>query len=210
MRDAAIEKLAIEYYDPKMPYHNFGHIIYVLKFSDDLIRRCRNEGIVIDESVVYYALLFHDAAYHENHIEKGFESKEAYSASLAARELEGNGISQDVIEKVKAAILSTHCDAHCYSNEDIAVRAADLSGMGSDYEFFKENAIKLKRESEMMSDTHVSWKEWKHAAIERIELFLREELELTNDYYDAEGDSIFHKRVRKNLKTLMSDESESI
>jgi len=210
MRDEVIEKLAIEYYDPNMPYHNFEHIIYVLKSSDDIIRRCRNEGVDIDESVVYYALLFHDAAYHENHIEKGFESKEAYSAYLAARELEGNGIRQDVIEKVKAAILSTHCDAHCYSNEDKAVRAADLSGMGEDYEFFKENAINLKKEIEILSDTHVSWEKWKHAAIERIELFLREELELTNDYYDAEGDSVFHKRVRNNLQILMSDESESI
>ncbi|MFQ5659401.1 MAG: hypothetical protein ACE5GZ_03180 [Gammaproteobacteria bacterium] len=208
MRDEEIEKLAMSLYDPKLPYHNFEHIRTVLKEAEIIVGKCRAEGIDIDDRVVYYALLFHDAGYHEDHGRKGYDSKEAYSAALAERELAGNGFAQDMINKVKTAIMGTHCDGHCLSNEDKVVRAADLSGLTADYKVFKENTINLKREFEMMSGTTLTWQEWINNAVNRIELFLREDLDLTSDYYDEEGNSIFHRHARENLKTLMSDNSD--
>ncbi len=210
MRNEEIEKLAFKLYDSNMPYHNFDHIRTVLKEGEEIVRKCRGEGITIDENVVYYALLFHDAGYHEDHLEKGFDSKEAYSAELAVRALDGNDFDKEMVNKVKAAILATHCDAHCYSTEDKAVRAADLSGLAADYKVFKENAVNIKLELEMMNGTQLSWKDWTKNAVDRIELFLREELEITSDYFDAEGNSIFHRKSRENLKTLLSDDSDKI
>ncbi|MCZ6525669.1 MAG: HD domain-containing protein [Gammaproteobacteria bacterium] len=205
MRDEQIEKIASQLYSPEMPYHNFGHVYYVLEKSEEIIRKCRQENVPLDESVVYYAVLFHDAGYHEDQTKKGFDTKEAYSAYLAERELQQAGKSKEMIDRVKAAILSTHCDAHCYSNEDKAVRAADLSGLSADYAIFKKNTVNLKKEFEMMSGTRLAWDEWKIMGYERIGLFLKEDMALTSDYFDKDGKSIFIARTQNNLKALMAD-----
>lgn len=209
MRNKNIEKAAAALYDPKLPYHNFGHAYTVMLEGQAIVERCREENIAIDAEAVYYALLFHDAGFHEDETALGFESKEAYSAHLAKQTLSDCGISAEVIKKVEAAILSTHCDALCYSNEDRAVRAADLSGLAIDYNEFKENTVKLKQEFELMYGQSIEWTDWKEKAIERIELFLRADMKLTSHYCDEQGNSRFHAKVRENLQTLSADESMS-
>lgn len=209
MHDKILEKAAAGMYEPKLPYHNFGHAITVTRFSKGLIEKCRKEGVPVDEKVVYYALLFHDAGYHEDHEVLGFESKEAYSAELSAGALRDHGVDESTIEKVKAAILSTHIDAKCYSNEDKAVRASDLSGLAADYDVFKTNAVRLMQEQELMSGECPDWEVYKQNVTHTVELFLREELALTSDYYDEEGNSVFHVRARKNLEILRADNSPS-
>jgi predicted metal-dependent HD superfamily phosphohydrolase len=210
VRDEKLEKLAAQLYDPKLQYHNFDHIRFVLGEGDKIIAKCKKEGVKLDEAVIYYAILFHDAGFIENHIAKGFDSKEAYSADLAVKALEGNGIDAEMVQKVKQAIMATHVDAVCKSNEDKAVRAADLSGLAADYTFFKKNTIDLKHEFEMMSGRKVTWEEWKTMATERIELFLREGLYLTSDYYNDQGESRFHVNTRANIKKLSQDHSERL
>ena len=88
-----------------------------------LVERCLREGVPINREVVYCALLFHDAGYHEDHISKGFTSKEEYSAHLAVQCLRAKAIPEDTIKRVVAAILSTERDAQFTSNEEKAVRA---------------------------------------------------------------------------------------
>ena len=210
MHDKVIEKIASQMYDAKMPYHNFGHAITVTRFSEGIIDKCRREGVSLDEKVVYYALIFHDAGYHEDHIALGFESKEAYSADLAQHALRDYGVDEETIKKVESAILCTHVNASCSSNEDIAVRASDLSGLTADYEVFKLNAIRLKEEHELMHNETVSWEKWKLGVKENLGLFLREELKLTSDYYDKDGNSVFHIQTRENVDTLLADDSPQI
>ena len=163
----------------------------------------------LDEKVVYYALLFHDAGYHEDHLTRGFDTKEAYSADLSEHALRDHGVDEETIGKVKAAILSTHIDARCHSNEDKAVRASDLSGLAAEYSVFKLNAIRLRQEHELMHAESVSWDDWKLGVKERLEQFLKEELELTSDYRDVNGNSVFHIRTMENIKTLLADNSPS-
>lgn len=210
MRNEYIEKLASQLYSAELPYHNFGHIRTVIRKGDEIVGRCRRENVDIHEDVVYYALLYHDAGYHEDHTAKGYDSKEAYSADLAEEQLSGNGIDAVILKKIKAAILCTHVDAHCVSNEDRAVRAADLAELAADYRVFKKNTLDLKKELEIQIGSPVSWGEWKRMAVAKVEEFLREELHLTSDYYDKTGDSVFHKATRKNLQTMMDDASESL
>lgn len=197
-------------YEQKMPYHNFGHAITVTRHSEGIIEKCRREGVPLDEKVVYYALLFHDAGYHEDHLAKGFESKEAYSADLSEHALREHGVDEETIEKVKAAIMSTHMDAKCYSNEDKAVRASDLSGLAAEYSVFKLNAIRLREEHEMMHDESVAWEDWKLGVKETLELFLREELELTSDYYDENGNSVFYTQTVENIKMFLADNAPTL
>ena len=210
MRDEKLEKIAASLYDPKLNYHNFDHIRDVMNDADKILARCKGEGVEVDEAVVYYAILFHDAGFIEDHIGKGFDSKEAYSADLAEKNLQGNSIDADTVQKVKQAIMATHIDAQCLTNEDKLVRAADLAGLAADYKVFKRNTVDLKNELAMMSGREISWDQWKKAASERIELFLRQELCLTSDYYNEQGESKFHVNTRKNVKKLLLDDSEAI
>ena len=207
IHDKTIEKIASQMYEPKLPYHNFGHAVTVMRHSEAIIERCKKENVPLDETVVYYALIFHDAGYHEDHVAKGSESKEAYSAKLAEPALRDHGVDEESIQKVKAAILATHIDAQCYSNEDIAVRASDLSGLALDYPTFKLNTVRLKEEHELMHGESVAWEDWTLGVTDNLELFLREELKLTSDYHDASGTSVFHERTRSNIQTLLADKS---
>jgi len=210
MRDEKLEKIAAQLYDSKLKYHNFDHIRYVMEEGNKILAKCKKEGVEIDEAIVYYAILFHDAGFIEDHIGKGFGSKEAYSADLAAKKLQGNGIDTDTIQKVKQAIMATHVDSLCLTNEDKAVRAADLAGLAVDYTVFKKNTLDLKDELEMMSGKKVSWDQWKTMAAERVEQFLREELYLTSDYYNDQGESKFHVNTRNNIKKLLQDDSDQL
>lgn len=210
MHDKKLEKIASQMYEPKMPYHNFGHAITVTRYSEAIIDKCRDEGVPIDENVVYYALLFHDAGYHEDHLGLGFETKEAYSADLSEKALRDHGVDDQTIEKVKAAILSTHMDAKCYSNEDKAVRISDISNLGADYGEFKLNSVRLMEEHVLMKGETVEWADWKLGVEQTLKHVLREEMDLTSDYYDKDGNSVFHARAMANLARLLVDDSPAV
>ena len=208
MRNKELEKIASRYYSPRLPYHNFGHVVTVIRESERMLEKCRGEGIEVDEAVVYYALLFHDAGYFEDHIALGFDSKEAYSAEISEQVLKGNGVDQQTIDRIKTAIMGTHMDAKCTCVEDRIVRAADLSELAADYRVFKKNTLNLKKELEEYRNAPVSWDEWKQLAVNTVEQFLREDMEVSSDYYDENGESVFHKRTRANLRALLEDDSE--
>ena len=210
MQDKTLEKIAASLYDPKLPYHNFGHAITVTRYSEGLIDKCRQENVPLDETVVYYALLFHDAGYQEDHRALGFASKEAYSAELSEHALREYNVAEDIISKVKTAILATHIDGVCESNEDKAVRASDLSGLAAGYDVFKTNAIKLREEQEMMLGQSPDWSTYTVSVRDTVRLFLREELELTSDYFDEDGNSVFHTKVEENIQILLSDNSPTM
>ena len=123
IRNVHLEQVAAELYSDQMPYHNFNHVLRTLAAGEVLVERCLREGVPISGEVVYCALLFHDAGYHEDHISKGFTSKEEYSAHLAVQCLRAKAIPEDTIKRVVAAILSTERDAQFTSNEEKAVRA---------------------------------------------------------------------------------------
>lgn len=203
--DDTLMKAAAELYDDRLAYHNFSHIDFVFRAADTILERCRRYGITLNEEVVYIALLFHDAGFFEDHVALGYDSKEAYSADLAAGVLADHGYADDVIAAVKQAILGTHFDGHCASNEDRAVRMADLSGLAADYEIFLENAVKLRSEYELLTGDPIDWNTWKDVAVERLLLFIREDMELTDEEYDDNGDSLFRQAVMKNVERLRKE-----
>ena len=132
VRDKQLEAEARALYSATLPYHNFDHIQDTLQAAGKVIERCREENIRIDTEVVYYALLFHDAGYQDDHLAHGFASKERYSVALAEPILRRHGVNATQVEKTVAAILATERDAVCVSAEQKAVRAADLSGLAAD------------------------------------------------------------------------------
>ncbi len=203
--DMTIMNKAESLYDPKLAYHNFNHIHYVFAAADDIIERCRRNRVELDENVVYLALLFHDAGFIEDHVAMGFNSKEAYSARIAERILDEHDYEEEFIRKVSQAIIKTHCDERCDTNEDRAVKRADLSGLADSYQVFLDNAILLKQEYELLHGRKISWDDWKTQAIDRLLLFLSDTLELTDEEFDGNGESLFQRAVTANIERFRNE-----
>lgn len=206
IRNAHLEQVAAELYSDQMPYHNFNHVLETLAAGAILVERCLKEGVPINGEVVYYALLFHDAGYHESHISKGFTSKEEYSAHLAVQCLRAEAISEDTIKRVASAILSTQRDTQFTSNEEKAVRAADLAGLASDYETFRSNVKKLHQECETLTGRKVAWDEWKTSVKETIRSYLSQEIRLTQPDACVDNVAIFYTQANQNLSRLLSED----
>lgn len=200
-----VERVAGEMYGD-IPYHNFDHAKESLELGYEIIARCEASGIEVDSDLIRYSLLFHDAGYHENHQAKGFESKEEYSAHLAEEALRELGVPEATIEKVKECIISTHKDKSFDSLEEKIVRAADLVGLAYEYEKFKENAIKIKKENEILSGNDISWDDFKKGVKGIIEDYLSQDIRLTECYKDEEGGSRFHKKTKENLDRFLEEE----
>jgi predicted metal-dependent HD superfamily phosphohydrolase len=206
IRNAHLEQVAAELYSDQMPYHNFNHVLGTVAAGAVLVERCLKGGVPINSEVVYYALLFHDAGYHENHISKGFTSKEEYSAHLAVQCLRAEAIPEDTIKRVVAAILSTHRGAQFISSEEKAVRAADLAGLASDYKTFRSNVEKLHQECEMLIGRKVAWGEWKTSVKEIIKFYLSQEIRLTKPDCGLDNVAIFYAQANQNLSRLLSED----
>lgn len=189
--DSEIKAVAEGLYSKDLAYHNFNHVLDVISNAKKILDDCKKDCVIVDEAVVYYAILFHDAGYIENHFEKGFESKEEYAAFLAEETLRNFKFSDELIGRIKTAIVGTKDAGDFLTNEAKVVRAADLAGLAGDYKIFKENAKKLR-------------KEWKMNTIKLIEFYLDQDIRLTKAH-DVNGESAFHKKVKENLKRFLND-----
>ncbi len=205
IRDLDLEAEIEPLYSAELAYHNFQHVIDTIQAADNITQRCIEEGIRVDHSVVYFALLFHDAGFRDDHVALGFKTKEDYSAEIAANRLGTRGESPKIINKVVASILSTHKDANFISVEQKAVRAADLSGLAADYEIFLQNSNNLKAEYELFNDTKLNWGSWVEISSKTIGFYLAQEIRLTSYFVNEHGESAFHKAVRENLERLIAE-----
>jgi predicted metal-dependent HD superfamily phosphohydrolase len=204
IRNAHLEQVAAKLYSDQMAYHNFNHVFGTLVAAELLMERCLKDGVPINGEVVYFALLFHDAGYHEDHINKGFIAKEEYSAHLAIQCLRAEAIPEDTIKRVVAAILSTQRDAQFTSNEEKTVRAADLAGLASDYKNFRSDVEKLRQESEMLTGRKVAWDEWKTSTEETIRFYLSP-VGLALPEACADNAATFYAQANQNLSRLLSE-----
>ena len=208
LRNTQLEAAARVLYSAALPYPNFDHIQDTLEAAEKVIERCREEHIRIDAEVVYYALLFHDAGYQDDHLARGYTTKERYSAALAEPILRRHGVNSVQVDKTLAAILATERDAVTVSAEQKAVRAADLSGLAADYPRFLESSLKLKREHELLFQRALSWDEWQTNSAAVLGHYLTQEIRLTSYFHDGSGESSFHKAVRDNLNRLLAEPGE--
>ena len=202
IRDPDLERECEGLYSARLPYHNFRHVQTVLGAAGRLLEDCAREGLQVDARIVYYALLLHDAGYHESHIDLGFASKEAYSAVLARRTLSARGVTDAVISGVEQAIMATLRDGHCRCAEDAVVRMADLSGIGAAYAEFLRNTISIRAEVALMTNSPVTpWAEWCAGTQKVLSGYLAGEINLTADF-DRALPGNFFARGQANLDRL--------
>lgn len=208
IRNRPLEARAKALYSETLPYHNFEHISETLEAAARIVQRCQAEHIRISSEVVYYALLFHDAGYHEDHQALGYATKEAYSAVLARKILAEFDVHDAVIGKTEQAIRATERDADFISAEQKAVRAADLSGMAAEYPEFLIKSLKLKKEFELLYGNPLAWTAWQETSQEVLSFYLTQEIRLTSYFHNDLGESDFHSAVRNNLRQLLEEDSE--
>ena len=208
VRDLALENSVAKLYDDKLPYHNFGHVQDTLEAADKIIERCHQERIRVVTKVVYYALLFHDAGYHHDHAQLGYESKEAYSAALAEQHTCDSGLTNKERLKISAAVMATHRNGVFVSVEQKLVRAADLAGLAAPYEIFLNNTVQLWIEHQMLNGP-ASWRAWQKSVSETLGFYLSQQIRLTSYYCNNDGASTFHLAVESNLKRFLEEPAPS-
>jgi HD superfamily phosphodiesterase len=205
IRKPHLEQVAAALYSDQMPYHNFSHVLRTLVEAELLVERCLKGCVPVNSEVIYFALLFHDAGYHEDHINKGFATKEAYSAHLAVQCLRAEAIPEDTIKRVVAAILSTQRDGQFTTNEEKAVRAADLAGLVGDYKTFRSDVEKLRQEDEMLTGRRAAWDEWKTSTEETIRFYLSQEIRFAPPDGSWDSEAISYARANENLSRFLSE-----
>lgn len=191
-------------YSDKLYYHNFDHVIDVLDNAEKILKQCDNKNITYNKKIIYHAILFHDAGYDIDHLKNGFNNKETYSAFLAETILLDLGESKEHVEEVTQAILCTHMGGECYSNNEMLVRAADLLGLTAPYSEFKDKAIDLYKERELLSGEKIPWEQYKDEASNIIRKFLKPQIKLDIDLFSG-GNYMFQTKVLDNVNKLMED-----
>lgn len=201
-----LTKVAAGYYSQELPYHNFNHAVSAAQEGRRLAKLCRAEGLSPNEQVINLALLFHDAGYHEDHAALGFESKEAYSADIARRELTRMGVESSMVGMVCHAILGTRIPhGHlCRSLEDLIVRRADVVNIGGPFQPFFANTILLWHEWDMMNN-HKTWPQWQEFNNYILSHYLDERLAVWKGDLLPDGKSKFVSQLGRNLEQLMKE-----
>lgn len=199
-----IEDKAEELYTD-LPYHNFDHVMETLETAMEIVWECFSLGIKVNVQVIYYAMLLHDAGYYEDHEKEDFNTKEAYSAHLAEKELKNYDFNQEFIDKVKKCILGTHMDAKLNTREEKIVRSADIYNVSDEYSVFLDKNITLKKEVEEMSGEELSWNDWKDNTKEILEKYLSHDLIIDDDVEIISLDD-----GRENLQKFLKEKEEKL
>ena len=207
-RDSNLERLAEAYYDSRLHYHNFQHVLDTLEFGNRILIDCQSEQVTLRKQIVYLAILFHDAGFSEDHANLGFETKERYSANLAENVLVTENYPPTEIKAVKEAIVSTERHATFKTAEQQAVRAADLFGMAASYDIFLLNSVRLKKEHEYLSNSKISWDAWKKVSIDVVKDFITRDIPLIRYFKKSDRSSQFSIAVEKNLDRFTAESAE--
>lgn len=190
-----IKSLARSYYRD-LPYHNFSHALNVMQKCQELIKRSNKYRVKVNEDAILIAALFHDAGYADK---TDRISKEEHSADIAEEELVKLGCAKDFIEKVKKTIISTRYNEIPKTPEEKILRAADLSGFAGDYDKFLGNNKLLKREYEQLNEVSLTEEEWKTRTKNTTFHYLSQEIRLTPEHDNENGESIFHIKTLQNI-----------
>lgn len=190
-------------YSSHLPYHNFEHAREIEKRVLEIADRCESEGVPINREVIRLAALFHDAGYHLDYVAKGCESKEELSAVIAREGLLKLNVKPEIIEDVVKTILATHRDEEFTTNEQKALRAADLASLAGDFETFLKNTVLLKRETEFLRGNAINWEEWKNSTEKLVKFYLSQDIRLTSFHDDENGRSAFHIATIQNLQRFL-------
>ncbi len=208
--DPLVERVfaeASKYYESEavMSFHHWGHPQEILQNVIELLDRCREAGVVANETVVKCAALLHDALGHIDFKLLGFESAEALAGTLTENLMLRLGFDQIVSSSTGQAVRATNRLVALESVEDKIVRAADLKGLAAPYQTFRSNTEKLHYESELRSGQKVAFEDYVVGQMKYLRAYLYPMIELTREARDDQGRSNFHAAAMRNILRLIED-----
>ncbi len=143
---AELCEVAEDYYSDELPYHNWAHVLDVMRHADEIADLAEQAGVRVNPDTLQVAAAWHDADYHEPLAH--FTSKEWRSAILARDAMRRYGIDDDTTADVSCAIIDTTVDKRPKFNElGIALHYADIGYLADpDYNRFFERLDLLRQE----------------------------------------------------------------
>jgi predicted metal-dependent HD superfamily phosphohydrolase len=195
------------YYSDDLEYHNFGHVEETLEAAGELLDRCEEEDVEVDEEVVVASLAYHDAYYHKDAERFRYDSKEDLSKEVARKELREREYDEEFIQRVEDCIEATkhHARPDKDAKEAILVRAADLRGLMASYDEFIENTYALWQEHETLYGNEQSYQEWFKEVLNVLDHYGSQRLELTEKGATENGLSEFHQQLGANRQQFIID-----
>src|SRR5690606_27308329 len=92
---------------PELPYHNFRHEVETAWEAMKLVRFCDAHGVRLNANDLFYAALFHDARFDEDHHAAGFPTKELYSQHVLDEQHKNLHLSEARLKRVGNLIVAT-------------------------------------------------------------------------------------------------------
>lgn len=191
-------------YYTDLPYHNFGHALYVVENGRQLVRYCEDNGLEPNEKVVFAAGLLHDAGFDVPVSDHGLRSKEEFSAQTAEMILGNHGYTDSEIEHVAACIRSTERGVMCESIEAKILRRADLSNLTGDLEILFEHSRDLWQESWVLEPekTPITFDQFMKGVHQGLQPYLQEDVSFGDFDRDEQGVSSFIKATLVNIEKI--------
>lgn len=181
--------MAREYYDPRLPFHNWWHAEEVTRDTLNLVDQSDNPEM-FDRELLRVAAAWHDAGHNHDERHK-YPSAEEYSIYLMKQSLAGQ-LTDDQLRRAEIAILGTRMNEPREDIHAIALHYGDIGNMSHDRKSFVDHTVRLWRESGCPP-----WNTWRASAVSVIGMVATQaEVELPNigvdpaDFYEAITDNI--------------------
>lgn len=167
-------KVIKRYSENNLAYHNWGHIQEMFMIADSLdIKLSQSQEL---------AILFHDVVY-----KAGAKDNEEKSACFMRKELEGTGISENVIEQAEQIVVDTATHQPSIPESKV-VLDLDMVHLSFDFNIFLYYRDKIKEEY-----PHISDEEFYQGEISFLDSVLKQDKILFTNHFSEE-------QVRYNLK----------
>ena len=131
---------------------------------DILSKRVQLRQLNVARGALHIAAAWHDAGFHRDHAELGFEAKEHYSVSLAEAYLAKHSVDKRTRGIVKVAILGTIHGSQRPDLNAVVLHRADIANIGGNYPGFLSSNIKLWHEARIFNP-ELSWDDWRESSI---------------------------------------------
>jgi len=197
-------------YRPDFDYHNWDHALAVTYGTEVIATKLEARGLVIAKGALAVAAAWHDAGYHEDHLAKGFKTKELYSAALLDDFLEDKPVGELEKAIMRSAIIATwagHTDLR--TPYELILHRSDIANIGGPTDEFIENSLKLRKETELITGKPLNWQKYVDGAAGFITATVNEHhhesikhlIDIKDTTIDVH-DTPFGEQALKNLKAL--------
>lgn len=193
--------MAKPYYPEERPYHNWSHPLKVRAEFERLADSYeRAGGENLDRNLGVIAAGWHDVDHYIDPKSRGYATKEALAADMAADKLAGE-LEPGQVQKIHDAIIATTANMTRRTPLDILLHYADMENVAHpDYDYYLDHATKLWREN-----GSPDWRVWRDNSVRVIHRSIAEStVELPSIGMQLSEDS-YAVRANNNMRRFMTE-----